>query len=83
MARSGLVLELAAHAWDLATALGDRTPLDPDLAGAALSIAGRLVPPELRDGDAFGPPVAAPAGADPGTRLAAYLGRSIAPPASP
>ncbi|MFI7542330.1 hypothetical protein [Actinoplanes sp. NPDC049599] len=75
MALSGLVLELAAHAGDLATALGDRTPIDEELATAALTIAGRLVPPDLRAGHAFGPPVALPAGADAGTRLAAYLGR--------
>jgi uncharacterized protein (TIGR03086 family) len=75
VALSGFVLELAAHAWDLAVSIGDRTPLDPDLAGAALLSAMRLVPPELRDDRTFGPPVAAPADADAGTRLAAYLGR--------
>jgi uncharacterized protein (TIGR03086 family) len=80
VALSGFVLELAAHAWDLATAIGDRTPLDPDLAGAARLIAARLVPPELRDGDAFGPPLAPPAGADAGSRLAAYLGRRPSEP---
>ncbi|HET6530231.1 MAG TPA: TIGR03086 family metal-binding protein [Actinoplanes sp.] len=75
VALSGFVLELAAHAWDLAAGIGDRTPLDPDLATVALRIATRLVPPELRAGRTFGPPVAAPADADAGTRLAAYLGR--------
>ncbi|GAA3342019.1 hypothetical protein GCM10020358_35510 [Amorphoplanes nipponensis] len=75
VALSGFVLELTAHAWDLAAAVGDRTPLGEDLATAAHRIATRLVPPELRDGQVFGPPVAAPAGADAGTRLAAYLGR--------
>jgi uncharacterized protein (TIGR03086 family) len=77
VALSGFVLELAAHAGDLATSIGDRTPIDAGLATAALQIATRLVPPELRDGHAFGPPVAAPAGAGAGTRLAAYLGRRV------
>jgi uncharacterized protein (TIGR03086 family) len=78
VALSGFVLELATHTWDLATSIADRTPLDPTLATAALQIAVRLVPPELRDGGgAFGPPIAAPAGADPEVRLAAYLGRRV------
>jgi uncharacterized protein (TIGR03086 family) len=77
VALSGFVLELTAHAWDLAVSIGDRAPVDPDLAAAALPIATRLVPPELRDGHVFGPPVDAPAGADTGTRLAAYLGRRL------
>jgi uncharacterized protein (TIGR03086 family) len=78
VALSGFVLELAAHAWDLAVSVGDRAGLDPGLARAALQIATRLVPAELRDdGGAFGPPVPAPAGADPGTQLAAYLGRRV------
>jgi uncharacterized protein (TIGR03086 family) len=80
VALSGVVLELVAHAWDLAAGIGDRTRLDPGLAAAALRIATRLVPAELRDdGDAFGPPVPAPVGADPATHLAAYLGRRMPP----
>jgi uncharacterized protein (TIGR03086 family) len=78
---SGFVLELAAHAWDLAASIGERRPLDPRLATAALQIATRLVPSELRDdGRAFAPPIAPPVGADPATRLAAYLGRRVATP---
>jgi uncharacterized protein (TIGR03086 family) len=77
VALSGFVLELTAHAWDLAAGIGDRRPLDPELATTALGAAVRLVPPELRDGRAFGPPVAAPSGADAGARLAAYLGRRL------
>jgi uncharacterized protein (TIGR03086 family) len=76
VALSGFVLELAAHAWDLASSIGDRAGLDQRLATAGLQIASRLVPAELRDDDgAFGPPLTAPAGADPATELAAYLGR--------
>jgi uncharacterized protein (TIGR03086 family) len=81
VALSGLVLELVAHAWDLATGIGNRAQLDPGLAAAALRIATRLVPAELRDdGGAFGPAVPAPVGADPATHLAAYLGRRVPPP---
>ena len=72
-----LVLELTAHAQDIAAALGDAKPLDEDLATAALRIATRLVPPGLRDAGTYGPPTAAPAGADAGTRLAAFLGRRV------
>jgi uncharacterized protein (TIGR03086 family) len=80
VALSGFVLELVAHAWDLATGIGDRARLDPGLAAAALRIATRLVPAELRDdGGAFGPPVPAPVGADSATHLAAYLGRRVPP----
>jgi uncharacterized protein (TIGR03086 family) len=78
VALSGFVLELVAHAWDLAVSIHARSPLDPRLATAALRIATRLVPVELRDdGSGFGPPVPVPAGADPGTQLAAYLGRRV------
>ncbi|MBL7253919.1 amidohydrolase family protein [Paractinoplanes lichenicola] len=77
-ALSALVLDLTAHAWDLGRALDDQTPLNADLSTAALQIATRLVPPELRDGLTYGPPVPAPPDAGPSTRLAAYLGRKIA-----
>jgi uncharacterized protein (TIGR03086 family) len=78
VALSGFVLELVAHAWDLAVSIEKRPRLDPALADAALQIATRLVPAELRDdGGAFAPPVPAPVGADPATKLAAYLGRHV------
>jgi uncharacterized protein (TIGR03086 family) len=78
VALSGFVLELVAHAWDLAVGIGEPARLDPDLAAAAMRIATRLAPAELRDdGGAFGPPRTAPAGADPATQLAAYLGRRV------
>jgi uncharacterized protein (TIGR03086 family) len=78
VALSGFVLELVAHAWDLAVGIGHPEPLDGELATAAMGIATRLAPAELRDaGGAFGPAVSAPADADPATRLAAYLGRPV------
>jgi uncharacterized protein (TIGR03086 family) len=78
VALSGFVLELAVHAWDVASSIGDRAALDADLATAALHIATRLIPPELRDdGRAFGPPTEAPPDADAATQLAAYAGRRV------
>jgi hypothetical protein len=76
VARSGFVLELVAHASDLAVATGNRPQLDPRLADAAHRVAQRLVPASLRGGGgAFADPVPAPPGADAYGRLAAFLGR--------
>lgn len=78
VALSGFVLELAAHTHDLAVALDRRGPLDAELATAALRIAERLVPAELRTGsDAYADPVAVPPGTDVHGRLAAFLGRAV------
>jgi uncharacterized protein (TIGR03086 family) len=74
---SGFVLELVAHASDLAVSTGYPEPLDERLATAALRIAERLVPASLRGtGSAFARPVPPPPGADAPARLAAYLGRA-------
>ncbi|MFB7474669.1 TIGR03086 family metal-binding protein [Kitasatospora sp. NPDC056184] len=73
----GYVLETVTHSWDIARALGTALPLDERLAEAALAIALVALPAEPRGGSVpFGPVLPAPAGADPYTRLAAYLGRA-------
>lgn len=65
------------HGWDLATATGQRTELDPELAEFALAFAHRALPPERRGGEVpFGPVVPAPDGAGPYARMAAWLGRT-------
>ena len=71
--------EMAAHAWDLAAATGQLGSLDPALAGTALDAARAMLKPEYRDamepGSPFGQEVAAPDGASPWERLAAFMGR--------
>ncbi|MFI2027260.1 TIGR03086 family metal-binding protein [Streptomyces buecherae] len=70
------VLDVVAHAWDLARALGDRRPLDPELARVALAGARQMLPAERRGGPVpFGPVRPAPEGADAYEELAAWLGR--------
>lgn len=71
--------DVFVHAWDLATATGQPTALDPQLAQALLPVA-EGIPDEFRgpDGEApFGPRRQAPADAGPSTRLAAILGRTV------
>jgi uncharacterized protein (TIGR03086 family) len=77
-ALAGYVQEVVMHGWDLATATGQQTELDPELAEFALAFAHRALPPEPRGGEIpFGPPKAAPDGAGPYARLAAWLGRTV------
>jgi uncharacterized protein (TIGR03086 family) len=77
VALSGFVLELVAHSHDLAVSVGRTDLLDARLGAAALRIAERLVPADLRaDRGAFAAPRPAPSGADAFGRLAAFLGRA-------
>ncbi|MCX5404884.1 TIGR03086 family metal-binding protein [Streptomyces sp. NBC_00335] len=68
-------LDAAVHAWDLAVATGQASPLTPALA-AALSPAARVLAEPLR-GFAYGPALtpAPDPDADPAGALLAYLGR--------
>lgn len=72
-----VLIELLAHGWDLAVAIGRSTDLAPEVAGRTLTVARSFygfVP--RTPGSSFSPerPVAADATAT--DRLAAYLGRS-------
>ena len=71
--------ELAAHAWDLATATGQVERLDPELAGVALEGAGAMLKPEYRDameeGSPYGREQPAPPDATEWERFAAFMGR--------
>ena len=71
------VLEQATHAWDLATAIGERHLLDDALAGEVLPIAHAVIQPGFRGEEPM--PFAAEADAGPTApsyeRLAAFMGR--------
>jgi uncharacterized protein (TIGR03086 family) len=73
------LVELAAHAWDLAFATGQVGRLGPALAGPALQAAKAIVKPGYRNADGegspFGPEVEPPAGATLWERFAAFMGR--------
>jgi uncharacterized protein (TIGR03086 family) len=66
-------LDAAVHAWDIAVATGQPSPLTPALAAALRPVADILADP-LR-GFAYGPALAAPSNADDAASLLAYLGR--------
>ncbi len=69
--------ELAVHAWDLATALGESTVgLDPAPAERGLAFMKANLTDDIR-GDSFGPAQPAPDGADPYGRIAAFAGRRV------
>jgi uncharacterized protein (TIGR03086 family) len=67
-------VEIAVHGWDVAQACGRPRPIPPQLAEELLQLAPLLVTDADRPGR-FAPPVAVPAGASPGDRLVAFLGR--------
>ena len=69
--------ELAVHAYDLTTALGNATAdLDPEVAEVGHAFMASSLTDAMR-GDAFGPEQPAPADADAYQRIAAFAGRSV------
>lgn len=69
------IIDVFIHGWDLASATGQDTTLDPELVAACIEI----VEPQrgmLEASGAFGPSHDVPAGADPQTKLLAWLGRA-------
>jgi uncharacterized protein (TIGR03086 family) len=68
-------IEIAVHGWDIAQACGKNRPIPDALAASLLAMAPLLIPETGRH-PLFGPPVTAAAGAGPGDRLVAYLGRN-------
>ena len=72
--------DVFAHGWDLASATGQATELDPALATLLLGQMKAFLPDAMRgpDGEApFGPALPAPASASPAAKLAAFLGRRV------
>lgn len=77
-ALGAIVMEIAAHTWDLREALGAAPELAPEPAEFSLAYARDLLPPERRGAPApFEPVRPAPEGADAYARLAAWLGRDV------
>jgi uncharacterized protein (TIGR03086 family) len=73
LAVAAAALDAAVHAWDIAVATGQPSPLTPAMARALRPIADTVVDP-LR-GFAFGPAIAPEPGADDATSLLNHLGR--------
>jgi uncharacterized protein (TIGR03086 family) len=70
------ITELTVHSWDLVTATGQPTDLDPALAEHALAWSHQLLRAESRGpGKAFGPEIPVPPDAPAYQRLAGWFGR--------
>lgn len=67
-------IEVAVHGWDVARACGRAGAVPPELAVSLLGVARRVVVPADRPAR-FAAPLPPPAGAVPGDRLLAFLGR--------
>lgn len=69
--------ELLAHGWDIASATGQSTDLEPELAKEALVGWQARLGDKPRDGMPFGPEREARPDATAADRLAAFLGREV------
>ena len=76
-AAGAAALDAAIHAWDIAMATGQGSPLTPDLARALTPVATSIVEP-LRQYGVYAAAVETPAGADDAAALLGYLGRQPA-----
>jgi hypothetical protein len=76
-AAGAAALDAAIHAWDMAVATGQGSPLTPDLARALTPVAKSIVEP-LRQYGVYAAEAETPAGADDAAALLCYLGRSPA-----
>jgi uncharacterized protein (TIGR03086 family) len=73
-AAAAAALDAAIHAWDIAVATGQGSPLSPELARALTPVARSIVEP-LRQYGAYAQAIEADAGADDAAALLGYLGR--------
>ena len=70
--------DVLTHAWDLATATGQSTDLDPELAAEQLAAVRAFVGPQFRGpGQPFGDEQPCSSGRTPADQLAAFLGRKV------
>ena len=76
-AAGAAALDAAIHAWDMAVATGQGSPLTPDLAAALTPVAKSIVEP-LRQYGVYAAEVESLAGADDAAALLCYLGRQPA-----
>jgi len=76
-AAGAAALDAAIHAWDIAVATGQGSPLTPDLARALTPVAGSIVEP-LREYGVYAAEVEPGPDADDAAALLGYLGRSPA-----
>jgi uncharacterized protein (TIGR03086 family) len=74
LAAGAAALDAAIHAWDIAVATGQGSPLTPDLARALRPVAESIVEP-LRQYGVYAAVVEVPDGAGDDAALLAYLGR--------
>jgi uncharacterized protein (TIGR03086 family) len=74
VAAAAAALDAVIHAWDIAVATGQGSPLSPALARALRPVAESIVEP-LRQYGAYAAVVEVPAGASDDAALLAYLGR--------
>ena len=80
MALALALTDAVVHGWDLATATGQDTTIDDELAAVLLGGAEQMVGPQMRQPDGampvFAPPVAVGAQRPAADRLIAFLGRT-------
>jgi uncharacterized protein (TIGR03086 family) len=71
-------IDAVVHAWDISTATGQPTDLDPELAVASLHAARQLMRPDLRgEGRPFAAEQPCADGRCAADQLAAFLGRAV------
>lgn len=75
-AASILSLELLVHAWDFASATGQKVAVSDEVATYVLGLAEHIVTPELRATAGFDPAIPISSGASAFDRLLAHTGRS-------
>jgi uncharacterized protein (TIGR03086 family) len=73
-AAGAAALDAAIHAWDIAVATGQGSPLTPELAQLLQPVAASIVEP-LRQYGAYAAALTPAPGADPAATLLCYLGR--------
>lgn len=77
MALGGYLNEALVHGWDLATATGQPSEAEPELAVAALRVAQRAIPADFRGGPVpFGPLVPSTDADSPTVQLVHWSGRA-------
>ena len=76
MAVTIAIVDVTTHAWDLATATGQRTDFDPEVVGIAYRAALMMLSDDLRATGRFGPLVPVADDAPLFDRLAAFTGRT-------